>query len=146
MQHKKNSNVFDETINYYNQLKNHKDIISNFVQCDLWKKKVEFVKKKYNIPDDDIIFPMILFEDEFESSNALGSHKGINKCAAIYLSLPLLPPELRSKLENIFLFALYNSLDGKSVYNKLLYAKLIEELEFLQRDGIVVSYPDGEKK
>lgn len=69
----------------------------------------------------------------------LGSHKGAAKCGAVYLSIPVLPPSMQSKLKNIFLFTLFNTKDRVKYTNKIMFAKPIEELQFLQNQGISVT-------
>jgi len=51
-----------------------------------------------------------------------------------------LPPELRSKLENIFLFILFNTLDRETFSNELIFYKVIDELRLLQQQGIEINY------
>ena len=53
-------------------------------------------------------FPYVLYYDEMESGNPLGSHKGTHKVGMVYASLRCLPPHTYSKLENIFFCFLYH--------------------------------------
>jgi len=59
-----------------------------------------------------------------------------NVLCAIYLQIACLPPEFYSKLENVFLFVLFNSLDKKNLTNKIIFSKAIKELKFLETEGI----------
>lgn len=95
--------IFSRTLNYIKELEDNTNKIKyNFMQGSLWKnKKILF--------GDKIVFPIAIYYDDYESNNPLGSHKGIAKCGAVYMSILCLPPEFRSKLDNIFLFIL-NSL------------------------------------
>lgn len=125
-------NIYKETIAYLKSLEDD-DIISNFVQASLWKKwSHDF--------GDQVVLPIHLFFDDYETNNPLGSHKGISKCGAVYLILPCLPPRFISKLNNIFLFEIFNSLDRKMFKNSLVFSKVIDELTFLQTDGIKINY------
>lgn len=85
-----------------------------------------------------MLFPFLLYFDEFETNNPLGSHAGMQKLGAIYISLPSFPLEYASKLENIFLIYLFNSLDKKQVGNQNLFKHLITEINFLEESGINV--------
>ncbi|KAF2885598.1 hypothetical protein ILUMI_20582 [Ignelater luminosus] len=114
----------------YSELLKETNVVSNFVQCNLWKSKV------FNY-DDKTVFPLILFFDDYEVGNALGSRAGKNKLGAVYVSLPSLPPHITSKLNNIFLFALFYSNDHK-LFGNNIFSKLIEELQYLQDNGILV--------
>lgn len=97
-------NLFDETLRYYQSLRSNNNIIENFVQGSLWEEiSSHFIGK--------IVYPIFLFFDDYENNNVLGSHRGLSKCGAVYVTIPCLPPYMQSKLENIFLFLLFNSLD-----------------------------------
>ncbi|CAG5090363.1 Protein of unknown function [Cotesia congregata] len=86
------SDILKETLEFMRLLECEINIIST-----LWKKQRSLFTEK-------IVFPLFLFFDEFETNNPLGSHKGINKCGAVYINLPNIPPQYKSKLENIFLY------------------------------------------
>jgi len=77
-----------------------------------------------------------MFFDEYEPNNPLSAHKGLSKCSAIYLWIACLLLEFYSKLQNVFLFVLFNSLDKKILINKIIFSKAIEELKFLETEGI----------
>lgn len=55
-----------------------------------------------------------LFFDEFETTNPLGSKKGIHKLGGIYFTLRNFPPKLNSSLINIHLVALFHAQDIKT--------------------------------
>ena len=131
--------IFDKTIQYLNSLDSQKEIITNIYQSPHWKEKSAFYSNK-------ICLPLLMFFDDYENNNALGSHKGISKCGAVYLSIPCLPPDFQSKIENIFLFILFNTLDRSVFKNKIVFDKVIEELKFLKEEGITINHPSGEKK
>lgn len=110
--------------------------MSNFIQGSLWKDMTAKFQNK-------IVMPLFLFFDDYENNNPLGSHKGVAKCGAVYLSIPCLPLRLRSKLRNIFLFILFNTLDRKVFSNAIIFLRVIDELEFLEKNGVEVDC-DGE--
>ncbi|KYN00712.1 hypothetical protein ALC62_08504 [Cyphomyrmex costatus] len=91
------------------------------------------------------VFPLFLYFDDYETNNPLGSHKGISKCGAVYLCIPCLPPKLISKINNIFLFVLFNSLDRKVFSNSITFSKVIDELRYLENNGIIICH-NNEKK
>ena len=95
---------------------------------------------------DEIVFPLAFGFDDYENNNPLGSHKGVGKCGAAYLNLLLLPPEFQSKIENNFLFILFNTRDRQIFTNKVVMSKVIDELNFLQKNGITISLSSGNKR
>lgn len=100
--------------------------------------------KKITANDQDkCIFPIFLYYDDYENNNPLGSHKGISKCGAIYVSIPCLPPRFQVKLENIFLFVLFNTLDRNYFKNEIIFSKIRDELEFLGKTGVIIDQPSG---
>lgn len=132
-------NLFDETLRYYQSLRSNNNIIENFVQGSLWEKiSSHFIGK--------IVYPIFLFFDDYENNNVLGSHKGLSKCGAVYVTIPCLPPYMQSKLENIFLFLLFNSLDRQMFGNRSVFQKAIDELHYLQTEGITIKHKDGNKQ
>lgn len=125
--------VLEETFNYINDIDSSKEVICNLVQSKLWDK----------IKTDDqtsLTLPLVLFFDDYECNNPLGTRKVVVKCGAVYVSLPCLPPEMQSKLENIFLFVLFNTLDKKMIKNDVVFSRMKEELHFLRNEGIDVQY------
>lgn len=134
-----NTNLLHVMKEYLNKLNSEQNVISNFVQGELWRDKIKNFKNK-------TVFPIFIFFDDYETGNPLGSHAGKNKLGAIYVTLPSMPPYLTSKLSNIFLFALFYSEDRKEFGNQAILSKLIEELDFLQEHGIEINtYNPSEK-
>lgn len=128
-------NVFNECFFYYHKLsENNITDITNIVQSDLWKSKIE--------GSHGIIFPILIYFDELEIGNPLGSHSGIHKLGATYCSVPVIPRKYQSQLENIFLIMLFHSQDHKKFGNGPIFSKLIDELNFLENTGITVNLKD----
>lgn len=77
--------VFISTIEYMHYLYENKEIVTNFIQMSLWSDyRKDFV--------GELVLPLILFYDDYETNNPLGSHRGIAKCGAVYVTIPCLPP------------------------------------------------------
>lgn len=114
-------------------------IISNIVQSQMWKSKIKG-------REDDIIFPLILYFDELELGNPLGSRAALQKIAAFYLTIPIIPSQFNSQLENIFLIQLVRSNYLKEFEKRIIFSKLINELKFLEEEGIVLNLPQGNVK
>lgn len=127
-------NVAYRTLSYMQELYKSSNIIENFIQGEYWKSLIS----NSNHDDKSTLIPLIVYFDEFEVDNPLGSHAGINKVGGIYASVPCLPVELQSKIENILLVILFNVDDRKNTEDEFLLVKLVEELKFLENNGITV--------
>ena len=114
-------------------LEKNVNIISNFIQCEFWSNL------KQTFDPSKIILRLYLFFDDYETGNPLGSHAGLNKVGAVYASIACLPPRYQSKLENIFTFLLFNTLDRKHLGNHAVLREAINELEFLEEGGITLN-------
>ena len=125
--------MFVEIFNYMKELSKQNDIITNILQSELWIKK--YSKKFAN----DIVMPLFVFYDDVEVGNPLGSHAGTNKFGAVYATIVSLPPWLSSTLDSIIFSTLIRSKDKKKTTNAKLFKSLIEELNFLQENGIIIT-------
>ena len=123
--------ILEKTLQYMNKIKENIEIITNVIQCSLWKQKILNSSGTIRIP-------LVGYFDDYENSNPLGSHKGISKCGAVYINVALLPPEIHSKIDNIFLFMLFNSKHRVQFSNQIVYTRAIEELKYLKNEGIKV--------
>ena len=113
---------------YADDLQSETNIISNFIQADLWKRKYKPVDGKFTIP-------LFVYEDEFETGNVLGSHAGKNTFGAIYTSIACFPQHILSQLNAILLTGLFYANDRKEFGNKKIFSKLISELNDLKKMG-----------
>ena len=83
-------------------------------------------------------FPFVLFFDEVETGNPLGSHKGIYKVGAFYISFRCFPTHMYSKLANIYPYLFLPSSAVDYVYMKKVLINLVEEIRCLENDGIEI--------
>lgn len=100
-------NVLEKTLEYTTSLNSDGNAISNIIQTDFWKAKSGELDNIRHLNDSSnnkvpskingIVLPIFLYEDAFEAGNPLGSHAIIYKMSGMYISLPALPPEYRSK-------------------------------------------------
>jgi len=67
-------------------------------------------------------------------------YSGIHQMDCVYYSVPALPPEYLSSLENIFVAYLFHSDDRETykINNHKMYRALIDELLDLQTNGISI--------
>lgn len=127
-----------ETLNFMTSLKNNShtsnSAIENFIQGTYWKKIIQRHGEK-------IVMPLFLYFDDYETGNVLGSRAGQHKLGAVYIMLPCLPPTRSSSLNNIFLFLLFHSSDRVMFGNKIIFRCVIDELNYLNDNGIDLNVP-----
>ena len=92
----------------------------------------------YQVKSNDGSLPLVLYFDDFESGNALGSHKTVHKIGAIYFSLRCLRPHMYSQLRNIYLACLFHSRTRERLGNERVLAPLLADLIHLEREGILI--------
>ncbi|KAH0561116.1 hypothetical protein KQX54_013268 [Cotesia glomerata] len=61
----------------------------------LWSDVMKQKENKY------LILPLIVFYDDLETGNPLGSHAGINKLGAVYTSISTVPPTMSSRFKKV---------------------------------------------
>lgn len=127
-------NILKSILDYQKRLLEDTTDFSNFIQGKYWREK--FSK------DSRVLIPFFIFSDEYEAGNPLSSHSGIHKICGTYVSFPTLPPEYRSKLENIFIVLLFHASDRKKFGNWPTFRPLIEEINRIHEKGIQVNITD----
>ena len=86
-------------------------------------------------------FPILIYSDEFEPGNPLGSRRGKHKLSAFYMQFLNIPSKLRSSLDHILLVALAETqLVSKYGVDSVLQV-LVHDLEKLYQDGIYICSP-----
>ncbi|KAF3832110.1 hypothetical protein F7725_025775 [Dissostichus mawsoni] len=85
--------------------------------------------------------PLILYNDDCETVNPLGSKTGTHKLGFIYFLIKSLPPDLLSSLRSHFLCAVYKSDDAKTYGLDDVLRPIVAELQFLEKEGIPVDTP-----
>lgn len=131
--------VYETIINYHQELLTnlHDDSpMLNIIHGSLYKKLNS---------ENKIIFPLLLYFDDFESGNPLSSKAGLYKIGVVYYTIATLPPKYITKLENIFLALIFYSKDRAKFGNKMTFNKLIQELKDLESTGININI-NGEIK
>lgn len=125
-------NVLKDTLSYINSLKSTPNPVTNVIQGSVWQRNLTMDV------ENEITLPIIVYFDDFEVGNPLGSHAGVHKLGAVYVSLPCLPPHYVSLLQNIFLLALFHSSDRVEFGNGIIFQKVIEQLNYLRVTGIAI--------
>lgn len=88
----------------------------NLIQTPFWKEMLKLCQ------EGKFILPILLYVDDFEINNPLGSHAGTYKICGVYFALGCMPPEYASQLNNIFLFQ-----------------HIVHALKSLEKDGITIN-------
>lgn len=114
-------------------LQSQKDVYVNFVHGSLWKDQIARFDKT-----DGIVLPLVVYYDDVETGNALGSHSGENEVGVVNATCPCLPPSFSSKLDRILVTDIFYSHDRKTYGNEKIFAKLISELQYLGETGIKI--------
>lgn len=138
----KNLKTFLELPNVLKSITDHQSLLSrdiddsnsnvlrNVVNGSLWKSKLT--------TDTNTLLPLILYFDDFEAGNPLGSHAGVHKTGVIYISIATLPPDVSSRLENVFVALIFNSNDREEFGNRTIFSKFISELNSLNENGLQI--------
>lgn len=128
-------NIFDSIMKNITDCKRKQPY--SFFNSKFWKS----IELKFT---DEIILPLILYFDDLEINNPLGSRKVKNKIGATYCSILGIPCQYASMLENIILAQLHNYLDHKYLGNKRLFHNIIQQLLDLYRNGITINVNNKE--
>ena len=123
--------LFYEILKYIEELKKDTNCLTNIMQGKLWNSKYKFEKEK-------IVLPILLYYDDFEPGNALGSHGGKQELGGVYVILPFLPPHLAVKLDNILVTLLLYTKFRKRSKNSDTFSKIIDEINLLSTQGLVL--------
>lgn len=114
----------------------------SLLQGELWKRiRNQFAQKT--------VLPLVLYFDDVEINNPLGTHRGIKKLGALYYFIASIPFEYASKLENIFLAQVNKTVDHTDdegrLQNNIIFTNVVEQLMKLECEGITINI-SGEKK
>ena len=112
------------------------DLYTDFVDGEFWQT----MRLEQN--DDQLLVPFVLYFDDFETANPLGSRAGVYKLGAVYACLKCFPPMFNSQLKNLFLALMFHSQDRSQHCNEPIFSCLIDELKFLFKHGIYVMAGD----
>lgn len=124
-----NFEYLDLIVKYMNESMNFK-FLRSFLQSNFWKNKIP------KNEETTLFLPLLIYGDDFEPNNCIGSHAGFHKIGGFYCKFLCLPEEISSKLSNIFLICLYFSDDRKKFGNDRIFTEVVNELNVLRNIGI----------
>lgn len=114
------------------------DGLRDFRDGDQYKAKSLF--------SEGLTLPIVLYNDDCETVNPLGSKTGIYKLGLIYFAIRSFPPKLLSSLKSVFLAAVYKSDDAKTYGTDTILIPIVDELKYLELNGIEVHTPTFQGK
>lgn len=126
---------FEIIENFINSLDYDDHNISNVMQTDFWKRKISAISKERTL-----ILPLLVYFDDFEVLNPIGSKSGLYKIGGVYTKLMCLPKIIESQLLYTYSAVLFFTGDRKNFGDKQVFTPLIDELNYLQDEGIKVSH------
>ncbi|XP_071786527.1 uncharacterized protein [Asterias amurensis] len=87
----------------------------------------------------EVVIPVLLYSDDYETGNPLGSKKGVHKLTAFYISLVCLPAKFQSSLNNILLAACSErSVVAEYGIDKVL-SVMVNDFKEMEREGIQIA-------
>lgn len=101
-----------------------------------------YFKESFNVQGDETILPILLYSDDFETANPLGSRKGIHKLTAVYISFPCLGLQHQASLRHILLAALAPTKFVSKYGMDSILSPITQELLELERTGIQINSRD----
>lgn len=119
--------VLDEIIQTINNYKDIHNLITSVIHGEIWKKRIRNINA-------EIVIPYVLYFDEFEIDNPLGSHSGEHSISALYYYFPVMPKFFLSNLSNIFVALLFETKNKKFGYGNI-FQPLIDEINQLSKEG-----------
>ena len=124
--------VLDATLNNMNALSAEDNVLSSILQGKLWR---EHILPRFN---GKIVMPITLYSDSFEADNANGSHSGDHSINSVHFSLPAIPQQYQSSLENIFVTALMLKKHlGEGMEE--CFGHIIDQLTQLEEEGLEIN-------
>jgi hypothetical protein len=98
--------------------------------------------KEHEFFSKENIIRLLLFVDDCEIANPLGSKAGLHKTTMVYFIVLNIPPRLRSSLNNCYLVALFNAGDVKTYGYAPFLQPIVKDIKFLEQEGISISTED----
>lgn len=119
--------VLTETLKNIRTLDQYDESVVNLLQAKAWKTKCAQYQQSIN----ELHLPIIVYFDDMEVNNPLGSHASIHKLGAVYISLPFLPRKYSSLLNCILMLSLFHASDKVSLGNRMIFGKVVDTLNQL---------------
>lgn len=92
--------------------------------------------KEHNFFSNPQNLQLLLYVDECEVANPLGSKAGLHKIGVVYCTIMNMPPKYRSSLSNCFLVSMFNAGDVKTYGYDAILRPLVDDIKKLETDGV----------
>lgn len=125
-------NVLPVILNHIEEQANNSETITSIFNAKLWKT----IRQNF---ENKVVLPIIIYFDDFECGNPLGTQAGLHKVGAVYFTIGGIPPKYSSRLENYFLFGLFYSSDRIIFGNKVILEIFVKQLHHIEKNGISVN-------
>ena len=89
-----------------------------------------------------VVLPVLLYSDDWEPANPLGSRKGVHKLCAFYMSLLCLPRKFQSRLNSILLVALVKSQFVTKYGIDSVQKVIVQDFQKVYDYGIYIDTPE----
>ncbi len=109
-----------EKVQVYTDIIRREGKLNHFINGKLWKKKLE------SFNEGQIVIPYFLYVDGAQVNNPLGPHCSDGSLDFNYITLPTIPIEYQSRLENIFVASISPGISFDFRFFVALYIKLDE--------------------
>ncbi|XP_073694457.1 uncharacterized protein [Garra rufa] len=110
-----------------------------------WKRKISDSKSlddttvlRTSVCPSEPSVPLLLYNDDCEMVNPLGSKTSVHKLGLIYFTLKCLPPECLSSLDSHFLLAVYKADDAKTYGIDAVLKSVVDDINDLGTNGVEV--------
>lgn len=87
---------------------------------------------------DELSIPLVLYCDDCEMVNPLGSKTSVHKLGFIYFTIKCLPPEYLSSLKSHFLLAVYKTDDVKTYGINAVLEPIVSQIKDMELNGVQV--------
>ncbi|XP_051947874.1 uncharacterized protein LOC127619140 [Xyrauchen texanus] len=84
----------------------------------------------------EVSIPLLLYIDDVETVNPLGSKTSVHKLGFMYFAIKCLPKELLSSLSSLFLLAVYKTDDAKTYGIDAVLKPIVEDIKSLEKEGV----------
>ncbi len=118
----------------YQNTEHDAGVLQDFHDGELYKHNFLFSK--------ELSIPLLLYNDDCETVNPLGSKTIVHKLGLIYFQIKCLPPMLLSSLSSCFLLAVYKSDDAKTYGIDSVLQRITDDIMDLEVRGLLIDTPE----
>ena len=95
-------------------------------------------KENALLSGEEMSLPLLLYVDDFEICNPLGTSRKKHKITAVYWVLANVPSEFRSTLRSIYVAVLCKAVDVKTYGYAAVLEPLLKDLVKLEEEGLFI--------